>query len=225
MTDTTSDSTALALVPPAAVATVTDDQAAAQAQQIDPNVKKQIDATVAQYVNNLLSADPPSPAFDQQLNAVHSMGDAAIRASAAVSNRLLDRPAAAMSSGPFDPKSQISSSLVKLRRTVEDLDPTQQGLFGKRHLWGTLPFGNTLRDYLHKYESGQKNLNAIIQSLYSGQDELQKDNASLEQEQANIWSIKGRLEQYIYMASALDQQVSAKIAQEQSTDPARAKEL
>jgi uncharacterized protein YaaN involved in tellurite resistance len=225
MTDTTSDSTALALVPPAAVPVVTDDQAAAQAQQIDPAAKKQIDATVAQYVSTLLSADPHSPSFDQQLNAVHTLGDADIRASAAVSNNLLNRPAAAMSSGPFDPKSNISNSLVKLRRTVEDLDPTQQGLFGKKHLWGSLPFGNTLRDYFHKYESSQKNLDAIIQSLYAGQDELQKDDASLEQEKANVWAIKGRLEQYIYMATALDQQVSAKIAPLQSTDPDRAKEL
>ena len=225
MTDTTSDSTALALVPPAAVPAVTDDQAAAQAQQIDPAAKQQIDATVAQYVNTLLTVDPHSPAFDAQLNAVHNLGDADIRASAAVSNSLLNRPAAAMSSGPFDPKSQISTSLVKLRRTVEDLDPTQQGLFGKKNLWGTLPFGNTLRDYFHKYESSQKNLDAIIQSLYSGQDELQKDDASLEQEKANVWAIKGRLEQYIYMAGALDQQVSAKIASIQSSDPDRAKEL
>jgi uncharacterized protein YaaN involved in tellurite resistance len=225
MTDTTSDNTALALVPPAAVPAVTDDQAAAQAQNIDPAAKKQIDATVAQYVTTLMSVDPHSPAFDQQLNAVHQMGDADIRASAAVSNRLLDKPAAAMSSGPFDSKSQISTSLVKLRRTVEDLDPTQQGLFGKRHVWGTLPFGNAMRDYFHKYESSQKNLDAIIQALYSGQDELEKDNASLEQEKANVWAIKGRLEQYIYMATALDQQVSAKIASVQSSDSDRAKEL
>ena len=225
MTDSTSDSTALALVPPAAVATVTDDQAAAQAQNIDPAAKKQIDATVAQYVSTLLSADPHSPAFDTELNAVHTLGDADIRASAAVSSNLLNRPAAAMSSGPFDSKSQISTSLVKLRRTVEDLDPTQQGLFGKKHLWGTLPFGNTLRDYFHKYESSQKNLDAIIQALYSGQDELRKDNASLDQEKANVWAIKGRLEQYIYMAAALDQQVSTKVTALQSSDPERAKEL
>jgi uncharacterized protein YaaN involved in tellurite resistance len=228
MTDQTtapSDSTALELVPPQPVGIVTDQQAAAQAQNIDPAAAKQIDATVTQYVNSLLAADPHSPAFDQQVNAIHSLGQADIRASAAVSNRLLDRPVAAMSSGPFDSKSTISNSLVKLRRTVEDLDPTQQGLFGKRHLWGTLPFGNTLRDYFHKYESGQKNLDAIIQSLYAGQDELQKDNASLEQEKANIWAIKGRLEQYIYMATALDNQVSAKIAAIQSTDPARAQQL
>jgi uncharacterized protein YaaN involved in tellurite resistance len=176
-------------------------------------------------VSTLLSADPHSPTFDAQLNAVHTLGDADIRASAAVSNNLLNRPARAMESGPFDPKSNISNSLVKLRRTVEDLDPTQQGLFGKKHLWGSLPFGNTLRDYFHKYESSQKNLDAIIQSLYAGQDELQKDNASLDQEKANVWAIKGRLEQYIYMAGSLDQQVSAKIASLQSADPDRAKEL
>src|SRR5262245_25731057 len=108
MTDTTSGSTALALVPPAAVPAVTDDQAAKQAEQIDPAAKKQIDATVAQYINTLLTADPHSPAFDTQLDAVHTMGDADIRASAAVSNRLLDRPAKAMESGAFDPKSNIS---------------------------------------------------------------------------------------------------------------------
>jgi uncharacterized protein YaaN involved in tellurite resistance len=226
MTDqSNADSTALALVPPPAVAVVTDQQAAAQAQQIDPAAAKQIDATVSQYVTQLVSADPHSPAFDSQINAIHNLGDADIRASAAVSNNLLNRPARAMESGMFDPKSSISNSLVQLRRTVEDLDPTQQGLFGKKHLWGSLPFGNSLRDYFHKYESSQKNLDAIIQSLYAGQDELQKDNASLDQEKANIWAIKGRLEQYIYMAAALDTQVSAKITALQPTDPARATEL
>jgi uncharacterized protein YaaN involved in tellurite resistance len=225
MTDTTSDSTALALVPPQPVAVVTDQQAAAQAQQIDPAAKKQIDDTVVAYVNQLLSADPHSPTFDKQVNAIHTLGDADIRASASVSSRLLDKPAKAMESGMFDPKSSISNSLVKLRRTVEDLDPTQQGLFGKKNLWGSLPFGNKVRDYFHKYESSQKNLDAIISSLYAGQDELEKDNASLEQEKANIWSIKGRLEQYIYMSAALDQQVSAKIDTLKASDPERTKEL
>jgi uncharacterized protein YaaN involved in tellurite resistance len=88
-----------------------------------------------------------------------------------------------------------------------------------------LPFGNSLRDYFHKYESSQKNLDAIINSLYAGQDELQKDNASLEQEKVNVWAIKGRLEQYIYMAATLDEQVSARIISLQSTDRERAKEL
>ncbi len=215
----------LDLVPPQSVGVVTDDQAAAQARDIEPAARNQIDAAVAQYVDKLLGADPHSPAFDRHVSAIQSLGDADIRASAAVSNRLLERPAAAMSSGAFDSKSNISNSLVRLRRTVEDLDPTQQGLFGKKRAWGASPFGNKLRDYFHKYESGQKNLDAIIRALYAGQDELQKDNASLEQEKANIWAVKGRLEQYIYMATVLDAQLTAKIATLRAGDPEKAKQL
>ena len=54
-----------------------------------------------------------------------------------------------------------------------------------------IPFGNKLRDYFHKYESGQNNIDAIIQALYAGQDELRKDNASIEQEKVNLWAIMG----------------------------------
>jgi uncharacterized protein YaaN involved in tellurite resistance len=146
---------------------------------------------------------------------------------AQVSNRLLDKPAAAMSSGVLDPTSQVANSLVKLRRTVEDLDPAKQGLLGGagRRILGVIPFGNSLRDYFHKYESSQHNINSIIQSLYSGQDELRKDNASIEQEKTNLWAIMQRLQQYDYMAKKLDAAVSQQVATVQPTDPARAKQL
>ena len=225
MTDTKLDDPTLVLVSPAAVDAAGAKSAGATALHVDEDVKQQIEAIVARYVNALLGADPHSPAFDQQVAAVRTMGNADIRASAAVSNRLLDRPAGAIASGPFDSKSNLSSSLVKLRRTVEDLDPTQQGVFGKKHLWSGLPFGNSMRDYFHRYESSQANLDAIIQSLYAGQDELAKDNAALEQEKANAWTIKARLEQYIYMATVLDEQVSAKIAAIANSEPQRARAL
>ena len=225
MTDTKVDDPTLVLVPPAPVAAVDAERAGAQSLHVEPEVQQQIDAIVSRYVSTLLAADPHSPAFDQQVSAVRTMGNADIRASAAVSNRLLERPAGAMSSGVLDSKSNLSSSLVRLRRTVEDLDPTQQGMLGRKHLWGGLPFGNSMRDYFHRYESSQANLDAIIQSLYAGQDELAKDNAALEQEKANAWAIKGRLEQYIYMATVLDRQISEKIAAIASTDPQRARAL
>jgi uncharacterized protein YaaN involved in tellurite resistance len=116
---------------------------------------------------------------------------------------------------------------VKLRRTVEDLDPAKQGLLGdsERKLLGVIPFGNKLRDYFHKYESGQTNINAIIQALYSGQDELRKDNASIEQEKINLWAIMQRLQQYDYMTKKLDAAVSQQVSSIQATDPDRAKVL
>jgi uncharacterized protein YaaN involved in tellurite resistance len=217
--------TALALVAPQPVAQVTDQQAMAQAQQVDPAAAKQIQATVNSYVDQLVALDEHSPDFDSKVEAIHSLGDADIRASAAVSNRLLQQPAKAMDSGPLSKTSDVSNNLVKLRRTVEDLDPSRQGLLSKKTLFGVIPFGNRLRDYFAKYESSQRNIDAIIQSLYRGQDELRQDDAALEQEKANVWAIKDKLQQYLYMSAQLDTALTAKIASLQSTDPEKAKAL
>jgi uncharacterized protein YaaN involved in tellurite resistance len=218
-------STALALVAPDPVAQVSDQQAMAQAQQVDPAAAKQIQATVSSYIDQLVTLDPHSPAFDSKVEAIHSLGDADIRASAAVSNRLLQQPAKAMDSGPLSKTSEVSNSLVKLRRTVEDLDPQRQGLLSKKTLFGVIPFGNKLRDYFAKYESSQRNIDSIIQSLYRGQDELRQDNASLEQEKQNVWAIKDKLQQYLYMSAQLDTALTAKIASLQASDPDKAKAL
>jgi uncharacterized protein YaaN involved in tellurite resistance len=221
----TGASTALALVPPAPVVAVTDQQAMAQAQQVDPAAAKQIQATVASYIDQLVALDEHSPDFDSKVQAIHDLGDSDIRASAAVSNRLLQEPAKAMNSGPLSKTSDVSNNLVKLRRTVEDLDPQRQGLLSKKTLFGVIPFGNKLRDYFAKYESSQRNIDAIIQSLYRGQDELRQDNAALEQEKTNVWSIKDKLQQYLYMSAQLDSALTAKIASLQATDPEKAKAL
>jgi len=217
--------TALALVAPQPVAQVTDQQAMTEAQQVDPAAAKQIQATVSSYVDQLVQLDPHSPDFDGKVTAVQTLGDADIRASAAVSNRLLQEPAKAMDSGPLSKTSDVSNNLVKLRRTVEDLDPQRQGLLSKKTLFGIIPFGNNLRDYFAKYESSQHNIDAIIQSLYRGQDELRQDNAALEQEKANVWAIKDKLQQYLYMSAQLDTALTAKIAALQSSDPDKAKAL
>jgi uncharacterized protein YaaN involved in tellurite resistance len=221
----TDSSTALALVAPQPVAQVTDQQALAQAQQVDPAAAKQIQATVSSYVDQLVKLDPHSPDFDSKVQAIHELGDSDIRASAAVSNRLLQQPAKAMNSGPLSKTSEVSNNLVKLRRTVEDLDPQRQGLLSKKTLFGVIPFGNRLRDYFAKYESSQHNIDAIIQSLYRGQDELRQDDASLEQEKANVWAIKDKLQQYLYMSSQLDTALTARIASLQPSDPDKAKAL
>jgi len=94
-------------------------------------------------------------------------------------------------------------------------------------LLGLLPFGagDKLEDYFAKYQSSQGHINAIITSLYHGQDELQRDNAAIEQEKVNLWAIMGRLRQYAYLAEKLDAALSAKIGAIEVSDPERAKVL
>ena len=114
---------------------------------------------------------------------------------------------------------------MQLRRQVEDLDPTRQGLTSGRGFLSHLPFGNRMKDYFAKYQSAQSNLDAIIQALYHGQEELQRDNAAIEQEKVNLWQMKGRLEQYAYMASKLDEAREARVSTLELSDAEKAKTL
>jgi len=222
--DSSASSTALTLVPPQPVGTITEDEAAGMVK-VDPATASRIDAMVSSYIKSLTSLDPHSQEFATKVDAIHTMGNDEIRQSASVSNRLLDKPVKAMESGPFSKGATVSKSLVDLRRTVEDLDPSQQGLLSPKHLFGLIPFGNRLRDYFARYQSAQGHLNAIIQALYHGQDELRQDDAAIEQEKVNIWDIKGKLEEYIYLAGKLDAALEAQIDQIGQTDPDRAKAL
>jgi uncharacterized protein YaaN involved in tellurite resistance len=222
--DISTASASLTLTPTEPVAAITDGEAAAMVR-LDPATASKIDALVIGYVTSIASVDPQSPDFVTKLNAIQSMGDDEIRQSASVSNRLLDKPVKALESGPFSKGATVSKSLVDLRRTVEDLDPSQQGLLSSKHVFGLIPFGNRLRDYFGRYQSAQGHLNAIIQALYHGQDELRQDNAAIEQEKVNVWDIKGKLEQYIYMAGKLDAALEAQIDQIGKTSPERAKTL
>src|SRR6476646_1370319 len=187
-----------------------------------------LDSMVASYLDAVTALDPHSQAFADKVRDVGNLGDEDIRASAGVSNRLLQKPLAATQSGGLTEASTVGRSLRDLRHEVEDLDPSKQGdLFSPKKLLGLLPFGagDELRDYFDKYRSSQHQIDAIITALYHGQDELQRDNAAIEQEKVNLWTTMGRLRQYAYLAQHLDDALTARIAQIEATDPERAKVL
>jgi len=187
-----------------------------------------LDAMVASYLDAVTALDPHSQALADKVRDVGHLGDEDIRASAGVSNRLLQKPLAAIESGGLTEASTVGRSLRDLRHEVEDLDPSKQGdLFSPKKLLGLLPFGagDKLRDYFDKYRSSQHQIDAIITALYHGQDELQRDNAAIEQEKVNLWTTMGRLRQYAYLAQHLDDALTARIAQIEETDPERAKVL
>ena len=219
--------TTLALEAPAPVAAVAP-AAATEAVPINAADQARLDAMVASYVDAVSTLDPHSSEFSDRVKDIGKLGDDDIRASASVSNRLLDKPLAAMRNGGLTESSAVSKSLLDLRHEVDDLDPAKQGdMLSPHKLLGLLPFGagNKLRHYFDKYRSSQKQIDAIITALDHGRDELQRDNASTEQEKVNLWAIMGRLRQYSYLAISLDEALSARIATIETTDPERAKVL
>lgn len=217
--------TTLSLNAPEPISAVAAQQAEA-AVQIDAGEAAKLDARVDSYVEGVTTVDIHDAAFATRVRDIQKLGDTDIKASAELSNRLLQKPLAAAARTGVSDASDISKSLLTLRQTVEDLDPSAQGdLLSPKRLFGILPFGDRIRDYFGKYQSSQSHLNAIIESLYHGQDELQKDNGDLEQEKVNLWAVMGRLRQYIYLGQRLDAALTDKIAGVQATDPDRAKAL
>jgi uncharacterized protein YaaN involved in tellurite resistance len=120
------------------------------------------------------------------------MGDADIRRAAETSNRLLQTPVRAIREGGLASGSKVGNTLLELRRTVEDLDPSQAT--GVRKFLGVIPFGDKVVDYFRRYESAQGHLNGILHSLRNGQDELTKDNVALNMEKQNLWATMGPAE-------------------------------
>ncbi|MCU1375090.1 MAG: toxic anion resistance protein [Actinomycetia bacterium] len=228
MTDTPSPLTppaaagSLALSPPEPVAAVAPEKVAGMVT-VDPAAVPGLDAKVQAYVDGIVDLDVHSPAFSAKAADVRTMGDAEIRASAETSNHLLNAPVRAMKQGGLSATSKVSETLVDLRRTVEDLDPSEAT--GVKKLLGIIPFGDKIRDYFHRYESAQSHLDAIIKALRNGQDELLKDNAALEQEKVHLWETLQRLAQYVYIADHLDAALAARITEMDATDPDRAKVL
>ena len=215
--------TALTLTPPAPVGPVQPEQAASLVK-VTPEVTNKLDNQAREYVDKLVALDVHSEEFQSRLNSVHSLGNADIQASASVSSRMMDRPVRAMEYGGLGETAVISNGLVQLRQTIDKLDPARQGnLLSPRRLLGIIPWGSKILAYFDKYRSAQTHLNAIIESLNRGQDELQKDNAAIEQEKQNMWSLMQRLEQWIYLSKKLDQTLSAKIATLETSDPAKAR--
>jgi len=217
------DTNELALEPPQAAREVTPEQAATTIR-LDPDRERQIEAAVRSFVDSLSGLDTRSPEFEAKVQSIRHMGNEEIRHSSEVSDRFLDRPTAELQKGPLSQSSQVSQALLALRRQIEELEPSRN-VSSRRGLLNRLPFGNQTRDYFRKYQSSQSHIEAIIQGLYKGQDELMRDNAALEQEKINLWNIKERLEQYTYMSGKLDEAVTTKVGQIEPAEPDKARAL
>ena len=212
----------ISLEAPQPVAVVPQDEAD-QLVKLDLTKVPELDAKVNDFVMHVLQTPVNTSVFDEKVNAIHQLGSAEIRASAQIANRMLDRPAKSMDKALFD-NSPIAKSLTELRSVVEELDPTRQGsLSSPRKFLGIIPMGKSVQDYFRKYQSSQTHINAIIESLYHGKDELMKDNASIEQEKVNMWALMQSLRQYIYVGQKIDERLEQKIGELEATDPEKAR--
>ena len=107
----------------------------------------------------------------------------------------------------------VGNSLIKLKMKVEELDPAKFNFepgFVSRTL-GFLPgIGDPLKKYFTKYESGQSVISAIVASLEKGRDQLNRDTATLQEDQAEMRQTLANLARSIALGQLLDAKVVEK---------------
>ncbi|APS19529.1 toxic anion resistance protein [Streptomyces sp. Tue 6075] len=217
--------TPLVLTPPAPVAPVRAEQATGLVP-VAEDVRADLLRKAEEYVDGLAGLDARSPEFGARVAEISALGLGDIRGAAQQSNRMLDRTVRSLASGEGDAPARVSSSLVELRRTVEDLDPRDTPGRGARRLLSRLPGGRRLRDHVAKYASAKGTLDRIVGSLRSGQDELRRDNAALHTERTRLWDTMGKLQEYEVLTAALAGVVERRVAQSEAAgDPVRADAL
>jgi uncharacterized protein YaaN involved in tellurite resistance len=216
---------ALVLAPPEPLPVVKDEEAAG-AVPVDDAKKTELAQRAQAFADELAGLDHRAPEFTKKVDSITTMGDKDLRASASVSNRMLDRPAAVVKAGKGvrsgDAQTRVATTLNDLRTTITDLDPNRADLTGAKKILKWLPGGDRIQKYFQKYESAQTQLNAIIKSLESGQDDLRKDNAAIETEKTNMWTTMGKLSEYNQLAGALDEAVTNKVAELEAAGNAEA---
>lgn len=179
---------------------------------VDAETQQQHAETAATFLDELLDAPLHSPEFQTKLAQLTRLGADTMNQAADSSNRMLQRPAAALAASGQDPASRTGESLAELRRIVTELDPNRHDLTGGKRLLKFLPGGNAIEKYFRKYESAQDQLDAITKMLKGGQDELRMDNAAIQTERDHLWAALGQLANYAVLARHLGDGLEQRIA-------------
>ena len=199
------------------------DAAKAELAVVEPEPTDELRTQAEAQVAQLLSIDPTDDeARTAARDAVDSMGRD-LQTRSATRSRMLQAPLKEISHGTED-GGEVAKSLSDLRIEVEKLDPsgldTEAGWFTRAI--GRIPgVGTPLKRYFMRYESSQTQIDAIVNSLEKGRDQLKRDNITLGDDQKQMRELTHLLADQIALAQALDAVVVDKLATEIGPDDPR----
>jgi uncharacterized protein YaaN involved in tellurite resistance len=189
----------------------------------DSGADAELERRAEEYATQLIAIDPGAvEPHEGGRAAIEALGRDAQR-DAARRSRMLKQPVKdlarhAEEGGP------IANALVDLRVQVEALDPNRFDFSPgwRTRLLGMIPgFGTPLKRYFSRYESSQTIIDATIQSLESGREQLKRDNITLGDDQREMRDLTHRLRRQIDLAQALDGKIETKLETEVGDDEPR----
>jgi uncharacterized protein YaaN involved in tellurite resistance len=176
------------------------------------------------YVDYLMNAGAVRPDEQEQgKQAVETMGHA-LQGQAAHRSRMLQQTVAVMSSQGSE-KGPVTNALIDLKLKVEELDPNHLDLDAGwfMRLAGRLPgVGTPLKRYFSRFESAQTVLDAIVNSLERGREQLKRDNLTLQEDQKAMRELTEKLSRQIRLGQLVDEKLQLSLARLGKDEEARA---
>jgi uncharacterized protein YaaN involved in tellurite resistance len=193
--------------------------------KLEPQEDNAIAEQADGVVTRLLDSDPRDAEMAAAIKqAIEEMG-MELQQEAGRQSKMLKQPIASLSTRAED-GGEVANALIDLKMQVEELDPAGLDLKSGwlTRLLGNIPgFGTPLKRYFSRYESASTVIDAILDSLRKGQDQLKKDNISLLEDQTAMRALTHKLEKSIRLGQLIDQRLEDKITNEIPTDDPRHK--
>jgi uncharacterized protein YaaN involved in tellurite resistance len=161
---------------------------------------------------------------EQSKHAVEMLGRE-LQTQSAHRSRMLQQSVALMSNQGAD-RGPVTNALIDLKLKVEELDPNQldleAGWFAR--MLGRIPgVGTPLKRYFSRFESAQTTIDAIVNSLERGREQLRRDNLTLQDDQKAMQSLVEQLERHIHLGQLVDEKLQVALARLRGADEVRAR--
>lgn len=188
---------------------------------VDPELTEQAEDVVARIMKIDLSSDSEQ---QNAKNAIETMG-AELQRDSARKSAMLQQPLTKLMADSEE-GGQVAKSLVDLKLQVEELDPAhvnlEAGWFSR--ILGYLPgVGTPIKRYFSRYENASTSIDAIINSLEAGREQLKRDNVTLKDDQTAMRKLTRKLEKAVELGQLVDQQLQDSLDNDITTDDPRHK--
>ena len=186
----------------------------------DTELARQADTLVSALLAR--SADPAGQ--NQARNAVETLA-MDLQREASHRSQMLRQPIRDLAKKSED-GGEVANALIDLKMNVEALDPAR---FDFEAGWlsrvaGYLPgIGTPIKRYFSQYEAASTTIDAIINSLKAGQEQLKRDNMTLGDDQTAMRALTHKLEKAIKLGELIDKGLADKLETELLADDPRHK--
>jgi len=188
-------------------------------------VDSKLEAQAEDVVARIIATDLNDSAGQEQVKAAVETIGMNLQKEAARRSAMLQQPLSKMMQDSEE-GGAVARSLIDLKVQVEDLDPAQVSFEAgwATRLLGYIPgVGTPVKRYFSRFESASTTIDAIINSLESGREQLKRDNVTLSADQQAMRDLTHKLDRTIELARLIDAQLQGRLDSEILQDDPRHK--